>query len=95
MSEENFLSFLQQLLTMVELEDADSIALTETALTSVTQLANLSGKTDAFTLFLMVNAVRKFDYLLENKDYFAGVPGEIFTNRNKRKLLKEIVGTGL
>ena len=47
MSMDNFLCFLQQILTMVEPENASSVASAKAALIAVFGLAKSSGKADA------------------------------------------------
>lgn len=91
MSMDNFLSFLQQILTMVEPENASSVALAKVALTSVLGLAKSSGKADAITIRSMMIAEREFEYLVGHKADYVGVPGEYQKNQVKRQRLAHMI----
>ena len=60
MSMDNFLSFLQQILMMVEPENVSSVASAKAALITVLGLAKSSGKADAITIRSMMIAEREF-----------------------------------
>ena len=94
MSMENFLSFLQQLLTMVESNNISSIALAKTALVSTIGVARSSGKVDAITLRSMMIAEQEFEVLVRHRDDFAGVPGEYQKNQVKRQRLVHMIRPG-
>ena len=94
MTMENFLSYLQQLLTMVDSRNECSIALAKTALSAVFSLAKSSGKADGIVLRAMMIADREFDYLVEHKADFVGVPGEYQKNQVKRQRLAHMVMPG-
>lgn len=87
MSLENFISFLQQLLTMVDKKDAYSTALAKSILQSVVELAKASQKVDGRTLRAMDTAVGEFEELVLHAKEFAGKPGEILENEQKRSRL--------
>lgn len=91
MSMDNFLSFLQQLLTMVEPENESSVALAKAALTSVVGLAQSSGKADSITMRAMMIAERKFEYLVSHREDYAGVLEAYRNNQIKRQRLKNMI----
>lgn len=93
MTMDNFLCYLQQLLTMVDSRNDCSISLAKTALLTILSLAKTSGKANGIVLKAMIIADRKFEYLVEHKDEFAGVPGEYQNNHVKRKRLADLVST--
>ena len=92
MSLENFLSYLQQILTMVNPHDAKSVALAREALTSTVALAMMSGKIDPMAHRVMVVAEDSFEYLVQNARDFAGILGEYASNKQKRRRLGMILG---
>ena len=94
MSMENFLSFLQQLLTMVEPKNKSSVALAKTALKAVSELIQASGKGDPLVLRAIFITERNFDYFVEHKQDFAGIPGAHHTNYMKRKRLEHMINPG-
>lgn len=94
MSYDNFLSYLQQLLTMVESKNAYSVALAKSALSQTIALARISGKTDALTLRTMLMAERQFENLSEHRADFAGVPREYEENRIRRRRLGQVLRPG-
>ena len=94
MSMNNFLSFLQQLLTMIDNNDERSIELAKVALQSVVTLAKTSGKADAETLRAMKLAEMNFMHLVMHKDDFSGTPGNYKSNEMKRQRLKHMVSPG-
>ena len=91
MSMDNFLSFLQQLLTMVEPDNASSVALAKSALTSIFGLAKTSGKADAITIRSMMIAEREFEYLVGHREDYIGKPGEYQKNQVKRQRLAHMI----
>lgn len=91
MTMDNFMSYLQQLLTMVDPGNAYSIELAKTALSTVLSLAKVSGKADALVLRTMMNAEREFEYLAAHRADFVGVPGEHQKNHVKRLRLAHVV----
>lgn len=94
MSLNNFLSFLQQLITMADPSDPASVALAKQAVVSVVDLARLSQKTDSFTWRIMVTAATEFDMLLRHKSSFAGKPGDLVGNKNKRDRMLDALYPG-
>ena len=91
MSMDNFLWFLQQILTMVEPENASSVASAKAALIAVFGLAKSSGKADAITIRSMMIAEREFEYLVSHKADYVGVPGEYQKNQVKRQRLAHMI----
>ena len=91
MSMDNFLCFLQQILTMVEPHNASSVALAKAALTTVLGLARSSGKADSITIRSMMIAEREFEYLVSHKADYLGVPGEYQKNQVKRQRLAHMI----
>lgn len=95
MSYDNFLSYLQQLLTMVDPKNKYSVALAKSALSQTIALARISGKTDVGpTLRIMRMAERQFENLAEHRADFAGVPGEYEKNSIKRRRLGLVLRPG-
>ena len=91
MSFDNFLSYLQQLLSMVSPKDKYSIALARTALTSTIMLAQASGKVDDMTSISMHRSESIFEYLVDHADDFKGVPGDFTGNKHKRMKLAQVI----
>ncbi len=94
MSEQNFLSFLQQLLTMIDPEDTDSIELGRKALNAVIELAISSHKANASVVRMMMNAENCFDYLVRNAIHFIGAPGQFADNQQRRRRLANALRPG-
>lgn len=94
MSFDNFLSYLQQLLSMVSPKNEYSIALAKTALSSTIMLARASGKVDNLTSKAMYRAEHTFEYLVEHADDFKGVPGDYTGNKHKRMALSHMIQPG-
>ena len=91
MTFDNFLSYLQQLLTMVDADNEYSVALAQNALSAIVYLARISGKADAITIHSMVDAEDQFRYLVSHRDEFIGVPGEYEKNRKRRRKLGMLI----
>ncbi|MBR4656825.1 MAG: hypothetical protein IKO68_09710 [Oscillospiraceae bacterium] len=94
MSENAFISFLQQLLTMLDKNDPSSVDLARNALSSVVSLASASGKADGVTLRTMRAAKSAFNYLVEHAEDFAGTPGHYGENEKKRTRLRNMLYPG-
>lgn len=88
MSEDNFLSFLQQLLTMVDPQEPASVELAKTALDSVVALAKESAMADAVVMQMMRSAQNSFRYLVKSRNDFAGRKGQYARNNIKRARLR-------
>ena len=86
MSMDNFLSFLQQILTMVEPENASSVASAKAALIAVFGLAKSSGKADAITIRSMMIAEREFEYLVSHWEEFT-----YHQKQNRKRLIFKII----
>ena len=94
MSTENFLSLMQQILTMVDPENPASIELGRVALRAMRSLAETSGKTSGYTSDMMLMAERRFDSLVRHRDSYIGVPGEYAENMMKRDRLLKVLHPG-
>lgn len=94
MTLDNFLSFLQQIITMTDPNDRAAVALAKNALNSVLALGQCSGMTDAFTLRLMMRAENLLTQLLYHRDEFAGKPGDYAGNQNRRHRLRNVLTPG-
>lgn len=88
MTLDNFLSFLQQLITMTDPHNAASVALARNALTAVSGLARSTKMSDPLTQRAMAKAEVRFDALLYHREDFAGKPGEYMNNQHKRQRLR-------
>lgn len=91
MSEQNFLSFLQQILTMVDPKSRESVELCHNALSAVIELALASQKVNSHTLRMMRAADYMFMDLVEHSDHFAGKPGQYQENEHKRRRLANLI----
>ncbi len=91
MSINNFISYLQQLLTMVDPNSAESIALAQKALDATVKLAMTSGKVNRDTATAMYRAQNYFVHLVENAEDFAGKPGRFQENEQKRHRLERML----
>lgn len=87
MSLNNFLSYLQQLLSMIDPKNKYSVALAKGALSSTVSLAIASGKIDGQTERIMRAANTMFEYLAENAKDYAGKPGKFDENERRRHRL--------
>ena len=94
MSYDNFLSYLQQLLSMVNPKDKYSIALAKTALHSTIMLAQASGKVDDRTSRSMDMAESLFGYLVNHANDYKRVPGDLTGNKHKRLKLATAINPG-
>lgn len=91
MTIDNFLSFLQQLLTMVDPKNECSIAIARNTLSGIITLASTSHKVEAITLRAMKMAEMEFDYLIENRNDFIGKPGQYELNNTRRHRLYHVI----
>ncbi len=87
MSLNNFLSYLQQLLSMVDPKNRYSVELGKIALSSTVFLARTSQKLDAQTERCMITADKMFEHLAKNAQDFAGKPGKYQENEKRRRRL--------
>lgn len=94
MSLDNFLSFLQQIITMAESDDKASVALAKNALISVCALAQSSGKIEPMTRRVMACAEMRLELLILHKGDFAGKPGDYLGNQKKRHRLLNVLSPG-
>ena len=91
MSLDNFLSFLQQLLTMTDPDNAASVALAQSALTAIGGLADASQKADDVTLRAMAAAKLQFHFLIKHREDFIGTPGDYRGNQIRRHRLSHVI----
>ena len=94
MSEEGFLLFLQEIITMTDKKNAYSIAYGKNLLKQLADFAILSKKVDPVTYRMMMEAIRSFDFIMENKGDFAGVPGDYHRNQAMRNRLAMMLRPG-
>lgn len=88
MSLENYLMFLQQVITMTDPEDLSSRSLAKIAMESVLAMASRSHMSDPVTIRAMRTALTSFDFLMANRKDFAGKKGAYLENRAKRQRLE-------
>lgn len=88
MSLENYLMFLQQVITMTDPEDLSSRSLAKIAMESVLAMAYKSQMSDPVTIRAMRTALSSFDFLMSNRKDFAGKKGAYLENRAKRQRLE-------
>ena len=88
MTLDNFLSFLQQLITMTDPDNDASVALAKNALTSVSALARTANMVDPLTRRAMMKAEVRLEMFLHHREDFAGKPGEYMNNQHKRQRLR-------
>ncbi len=88
MTIDNFLSYLQQILTMVDKNDEKSVSQARNALMSVGKLVEYSGKADLMTRRYIQYAIDIFDSLAEEAEDYAGRPGKSVINVQRRLRLK-------
>lgn len=94
MSLNNFISYLQQILSMIDPEDKYSVALGKNALSVTIALAVASGKVDAKTEQVMRIAEHQYRYLAENAKDFSGKPGKFEENEKRRRRLLTVISPG-
>lgn len=87
MSINNFIAYLQQILSMIDSKDKYSVALGEAALNATIALAQASEKIDEETYRAMMIAQREYRYLAENAKDYAGKPGRFDENEKRRRRL--------
>ena len=89
MSIENFLSFLQQLLTIVDPEDPQSVNMVKSLLLDLKILSDHTTKPFGFSTRSLITAANsEINYLIAHSSEFAGKPGEYDANRKKRQRLQ-------
>ena len=86
----NFLSYLQQLLTMVDPSNKYSCGLVKASLSSTVALAVGSGKADAYCIRVMRGAEANIDRLIVHADEFKGYTGAYELNMHNRKMLEQV-----
>ena len=87
MSLNNFLSYLQQILSMIDPKNKYSVELGKSALSATIALAVASEKIEGQTERIMRAANTMFEYLAENAKDFAGKPGRYDENERRRQRL--------
>ena len=91
MSEKRFLELLQELLTMVDPDDPDSIKTARSVISGILELAKESGKVYSPTIRMMISAEEQFLGLVRHKDEFAGWPGDYWGNVAKQHRLMQML----
>lgn len=92
MSFDQFIRFLQSLLTMVSKNNTEeSIKKGTEILHNLYNLALSSHTADMQTTLAIRVACGEFEYLAYNADQFAGVPGQYSQNQAKRQRLSMVV----
>ncbi len=91
MSRKRFIELLQALLTMVDPESPASVACVKTALDSILGLAKESGKSDPLTIHTMEIAADSVNFLVEQREDFAGKPGDYSGNLAKQNRLEQMI----
>lgn len=94
MSLYNFISYLQQILSMIDPKDRYSVALGKNALSATIALAMASGKVDALTEHAMMRAEGQYFWLAENAKDFSGKPGKFEENERRRRRLLMTLSPG-
>ena len=88
MSKDLFLRLLQSLITITDPLDQRHVELVKSIINNLFDLCRETGKCDAYTLRLIHSAYCNYQGLVDNKDSFAGNPGNFINNDNKRKRLE-------
>ena len=91
MSLDDFLKFLQDILTMVEPGDANSVKLGKISVGSIVDLALNSGKVDPMTARVMREVTFAYENLVKRKKEFAGERGKFDENEQKRRRLTMVL----
>ena len=94
MSLDSFLSYLQQLITMVDPEDPYSVDLAKDALDATVEITLKSQMASQVVQDVMKEARREFQFIVKHKDSYAGVPGDLIMNGIKRRRLGTILRPG-
>ena len=94
MSLNGFLTYLQQLITMVDAADPRSVGYARAALKNTVELARLSGKAGGPAMRVMVRALDQFDDIIRVRNQFAAEPGEFQENERKRRRLCAMLQPG-
>ena len=88
MTVENFLSFLQQLLTIVNPNDQQSVNMVKSLLLDLKILSDHDTKTFGRLTYMTIAAANsQIDFLIEHSSEFAGKTGEYDANYKKRQRL--------
>ena len=94
MSLDSFLSYLQQLITMVDPEDPYSVDLAKDALDATVEITLKSQMASQVVQDVMKEARREFQFIVKHKDSYARVPGDLIMNGIKRRRLGTILRPG-
>ncbi|MDO4755059.1 MAG: hypothetical protein Q4A54_01860 [Parabacteroides sp.] len=92
MSLEMFIRLLQSLITMAD--TPENVERANSILISLCQMGNSSRKVDRLTAYAMHIAASSFDYLVAHRKEFAGVPGQVAINKQKRHRLRMFLSPG-
>ena len=91
MSEKRFLQTLQALLTMVDPDSPTSVACVKATLENLLALATESGKADRLTVRTITTALNNIGFLIDQRDDFAGKPGDYQGNTAKQHRLAQML----
>lgn len=94
MTEENYLSFLQQLLTMTDSSDRVSVIRAESILLNLFEIMRNTENTNPVVTRMVMLTIRQFRYLLDHAKDFTGKPGEYKLNAEKRRRLALVIEPG-
>ena len=88
MNRDTFLKLLQSLITMADADDPASIACAKAILKNLNELMRSSGMATGPVHRMAVRAEMLFEDLLQYKEDFAGKPGDVIRNKQKRERLE-------
>lgn len=85
---------MQQLITMTDPDDEEEVLCAKNILKNLLELTRRSKKATPQTLQAMLIGYAEFSRILQMKEDFAGVPGDIAGNLAKRKRLTTVIRPG-
>lgn len=94
MSEERFICFLQELITMTDPHSELSVASAKAILSNLRAMASSSGKCSTLVLRMMDRVQVNYSYFCAHRDEFAGLPGEYEKNSARRNRLRQMLYPG-
>lgn len=86
MNKRQYLDFLQQVLTLVDINNSESVEKAKRIINDVCELKLQAGGYDRFTLQIMRESTRKIDLLLMHRDDFMVGSDRDSTLHNRRRL---------
>ena len=91
---ERYIELMQQLITMTDPDDEEEVLCAKNILKNLLELTRRSKKATPQTLQAMLIGYAEFSRILQMKEDFAGVPGDIAGNLAKRKRLTTVIRPG-